>query len=664
MESLFDLEILFGLAILTVIFVRRMRFPSIVGFLLAGILGGPHALGLVIDPKRVEQLAEIGVVLLLFTIGIEFSLKELMRIKQIVFLGGGLQITLTILATTGLGVLLHYPMNTSIFFGFLVALSSTAIILKLLIDSGEIDSPHGKVTLGILIFQDLCVVPLMLFTPILGHTVKDIQSISEIALKALVVVLVAHVASRYLIPWILGLVARSRSRELFLLTILFIGIGTAWLTSQAGLSLALGAFIAGLAISESDYSQQVLGDIMPFRDAFMSLFFISVGMLFDPVPLLLHLPFIAGLIATILMLKILVSGLAIRIIGLPLRASLLSAFALAQIGEFSFVLSQEGLKDGLLSPLNYQIFLAASIATMIMTPLSLWIAEPVTVYALRNLPAWLTRGRRSLVGKEKKFTMSNHVIIAGFGLNGQNIVKILKYQSIPYVIIDTNPFTVQAERKKGEPIIFGDASQPEILDYARIRYARILVIAVSDNAASRRIVSTARSQNSTLHIIARTRYLAESGDLYRLGVNEVVPEEFEASIEILSRILKQFLFTGDDIERCVVEIRKDGYEMLRSLHRTFNHASTVTGYLPGVEIGTFRIKEGSPVDRESLGDGRIKRESGATVLAIKRGDEITANPSPSWTLETGDVVLLLGTPEQLLGAGALFEPQDENARNA
>lgn len=663
MESLFDLEILFGLAILTVIFVRRIRFPSIVGFLFAGILGGPHALGLVTDPKRVEQLAEIGVVLLLFTIGIEFSLKELMRIKQIVFWGGGLQIALTILATAGFGVLLHYPVNTSIFFGFLVALSSTAIILKLLIDAGEIDSPHGKATLGILIFQDLCVVPLMLFTPILGHTVKGIQSISEIALKALAVIVVAHVGSRYFIPWILSLVVKSRSRELFLLTVIFIGIGTAWLTSQAGLSLALGAFIAGLAISESDYSQQVLGDIMPFRDAFMSLFFISIGMLFDPSILLHHLPFIAGLVATILILKILMSSLAIRIIGLPLRVSLMSAFALAQIGEFSFVLSQEGLKDGLLSPSNDQIFLAASIATMILTPLFLWISEPVTAFALRNLPAWLSRGRRSLVGREKKFTMSGHVIIAGFGLNGRNIVRILKYQSIPYVIIDTNPFTVQAERKKGEPIIFGDASQPEILEHARIVSARILVIAVSDNAASRRIVSTARNQNNALHIIARTRYLAESEDLYRLGVNEVVPEEFETSVEILSRILKQFLFTGEDIERCIGEIRKDGYEMLRSLHRTFDHASTITGYLPGIEIGIFRIKEGSPVERNSLGEGKIKRESGATVLAIKRGEEITANPPPSWRLEKEDIVLLLGTPEQLLQAGTLFEPLNENAPN-
>lgn len=662
MESLFDLEILFGLAILTVVFVRRLKFPSIVGFLLAGVLGGPHALGLVSDPKKVEQLAEIGVVLLLFTIGIEFSLKELMRIKQVAFVGGGLQITLTIMATAGLGVLAHYPFNTSVFFGFLVALSSTAIILKLMIDSGEIDSPHGKATLGILIFQDLCVVPLMLFTPILGHADENFQSISEIVIKASIVLVLAHFGARYFIPWILSLVVKSRSRELFLLTVIFIGIGTAWLTSRAGLSLALGAFIAGLAISESDYSQQVLGDIMPFRDAFMSLFFISIGMLFDPDTLIHNPTFIVGLIGTILILKVAVSTLAIRIIGLPLRVSLMSGFALAQIGEFSFVLSQEGVKDGLLAPENYQTFLAASIATMILTPFCLWASEPVTVYILKRLPAKLTRGRRSLVGKERKMTVSGHVIIAGFGLNGRNIVRILKYQNIPYAIIDTNPFTVQAERKKGERILFGDASQPEILEHARIASARILVIAVSDKAASRRIVATARNMNSDLHIIARTRYLADSEELYRLGVNEVVPEEFETSVEILSRILKQYLFTGEDIERCVEEVRKDGYEMLRSLRKTFDHASTIAGYLPGLEIRTFRIKEKSPSDGDPLREGRIKRESGATVLAIKREEEIVANPPPSWMLAKGQIVLLLGTPEQLSRARVLFEPQSEIPR--
>lgn len=264
-----------------------------------------------------------------------------------------------------------------------------------------------------------------------------------------------------------------------------------------------------------------------------------------------------------------------------------------------------------------------------------------------------------MVGKERKMTISGHVIIAGFGLNGRNIVRILKYQNIPYAIIDTNPFTVQAERKKGERILFGDASQPEILEHARIASARILVIAVSDKAASRRIVATARNMNSGLHIIARTRYLADSEDLYRLGVNEVVPEEFETSVEILSRILKQYLFTGEDIERCVEEIRKDGYEMLRSLQKSYDHASTITGYLPGLEVGTFRIKGNSPSDGDLLRDGRIKRESGATVLAVKREEEIVANPEPSWILERGQVVLLLGTPEQLSRARVLFEPRSE-----
>jgi CPA2 family monovalent cation:H+ antiporter-2 len=494
----------------------------------------------------------------------------------------------------------------------------------------------------------------MLLTPLLGGNGQSLTDISLVGAKAAAVVVIAHYGARYLIPWVLRHVVAARSRELFILAVIFIGFGTAWLTAEAGLSLALGAFIAGLAISESEYSQQVLGDIIPFRDAFMSLFFLSVGMLLDLTIVLRHPLLVAGIVITIITVKLLVSAGATRAIGIPLRISIFSGLALAQIGEFSFVLSQNGLKHGLMSPDIYQLFLAASVATMALTPLCMKFANPLASIAGKSLPGWLTRGNRSLVGRETKVRLTNHVIITGYGLNGRNLARVLKQLSIPHIIIDTNPFTIAAERKKGERILFGDASQAELLEHAQISKARIIVIAISDASASRRIAAKAREINPSIHIIARTRYVIEVEPLYKLGVNEVIPEEFETSVEILSRVLRSFLVPHDEIEEHVAAVRRDGYGMLRSISRRNSHAVGISGYLSGAEIATFRVQEKSRLEGESLREGTVRNLSGATVLVIKRGDEVIPNPDPVWELKRGDVVLLLGTPAQLLAAGKLF----------
>ncbi|HLO25972.1 MAG TPA: cation:proton antiporter [Geobacteraceae bacterium] len=655
LEALKDIEILFGLALVTVLLLRLFRFPSIIGFLVTGVLAGPHALGLIKDTHQVEQMAEIGVVLLLFTIGIEFSLKELMRIRQLVLLGGGLQVVFTILALAALGTLFQFSLSQSVFFGFLVALSSTAILMKLLVDAGEMDTPPGKTALGILIFQDLCIVPLMLFTPLLAGGGNGWQEIAIISAKAVAVILAAHFGARFLVPWIFEQVVKSRSRELFVLTIIFIGMGTAWLTARAGLSLALGAFIAGLAISESEYSHQALGDIMPFREAFMSLFFISVGMLLDPAVLLKYPLLVISLVVTIILIKTLITTGAGMALGLPMRIALVAGLSLAQIGEFSFVLSQAGLQHGLLSPEAYQVFLAASIATMGLTPLCLKIADPVAIYTTGILPHSWTRGRGALAGGAKKPAMSDHVIIVGYGVNGKNLAKVLKHLNISHLVIETNPFTVRAEKQKGEHILFGDASKPEILEHARIATARIMVVAISDAAASRRIAALARQMNPSIHAIVRTRYILEVEPLFKLGVNEVIPEEFETSVEILSRVLKRFLMPQDVIESCIADVRRDGYEMLRSVSRRHSHAVGIAGFLVGAEIGTFRVQKGSTLDGTSLREGLLRNRSGASVLVIKRGEEVMPNPDPVWELLPGDILLLLGTPEQLKAASRLFD---------
>jgi CPA2 family monovalent cation:H+ antiporter-2 len=659
-EALKDIEILFGLALVTVIIFRRLMFPSIIGFLATGVLAGPYALAFIKDTHKVEQMAEIGVVLLLFTIGIELSLKELMRIKHLVLWGGSLQVIVTILAVAAVSAVSGFPINQAVFFGFLVALSSTAILMKLLIDSGQADSPHGKMAMGILIFQDLCIVPFMLLTPLLAGGGDGIQGILLVGAKAAAVVLAAHYGARFFVPWIFKQVVRARSRELFILTIIFIGLGTAWLTAVAGLSLALGAFIAGLAISESEYSHQALSDIIPFREAFMSLFFISVGMLLDPAVVAKHPLLILSLVGTILIIKTLITTGAAMLLGVPMRIAIIAALSLAQIGEFSFVLSQAGVKYGLLTPDLYQIFLAASIATMGLTPACLKYAGPISDYFVKILPHDWTKGKGSLSSNEKPISLNDHVIIVGYGVNGKNLARTLNKLQIQHIVIETNPFTVKKEAKKGLHIQFGDASKPEILEHAHIGKARGMVIAISDAATSRRVASLARKMNPSIHIIVRTRYILEVEPLYKLGVNEVVPEEFETSVEILSRVLRNYLVPHDDIERCITEIRSDGYEMLRSISRRHSHAVGISGYLSGAEIATFRLQKGSELEGTSLRDGILRNMSGATILTIKRGEELIPNPDPIWEMKGGDIVLLLGTSEQLAAAGKLFKAHKAN----
>ncbi len=448
----------------------------------------------------------------------------------------------------------------------------------------------------------------------------------------------------------------DEKRELFILTIIFIGLGTAYLTALAGLSLALGAFIAGLAISESEYSHQALGDIIPFREAFISLFFISVGMLLNPAILLDHPLLVIFLVVSILVIKSLVTAGAALVLGVPMRIAIIAALSLAQIGEFSFVLSQAGVKFGLLTPEMYQIFLAASIATMGLTPACLKYVSPLADFVVGILPHEWTRGRGVLARHEKKpLSLKDHVIIVGYGVNGRNLARVLKNLHIGHLVIETNPFTVKKESKKGQHILFGDASKQEVLEHAHVTQARGMVIAISDASSSRRVAAMARQMNPSIHIIVRTRYLIEVEPLYKLGVNEVIPEEFETSVEILARVLRNYLIPREDIEKCIAEVRSDGYDMLRSLSRRHSHAVGISGYLSGAEIATFRVRKGAVLEGTSLKQGILRTRSGATILTIKRGDELVPNPDPIWELREGDMVLLLGSPDQLAAANALFE---------
>lgn len=647
-EFLKSLEVIFIASAVVVFLLHKVKIPSLVGFIIAGIVIGPYGIGIIKDTHSIEMLAEIGVILLLFTIGIEFSMAKLFRIKKAVLGGGGLQVVLTTLLSAVLTYFAIGDINKSIFFGFLYALSSTAIVLKLLSEKGETDSPHGRVMVGILIFQDLCIIPLMLLIPILSGESVKIQDILIKMGKAALIIVGVLLSARWIVPEILHQVVHTRSRELFLITIILICLGIALLTSRFGISLALGAFLAGIVISESEYSHQAMSDILPFKDSFIGLFFVSIGMLMNFDYVYENTTDISIIVLMILGLKFITGSISSLVIGTPIRPSIHAGIGLAQIGEFSFVLAVAGKKTGLITENYYQIFLASSVLTMILTPFILKIAPTISTWITsRNIFKRLDRVK-DIMGKEiHPIKKHGHVIIIGFGLNGQNLAKVLKRTNIPYVVLEMNSDTVRKMKKRGEPIYYGDGTSKEILHILNISKARLLVIAISDPISTRSIVAIARKENPDIYIIVRTRYLAEVDDLKNLGANEVIPEEFETSVEIFSRVLHHYHIPRNIITEYIEDIRKDNYMVLRTVRLPRKHFEDRYELLKELDTESYMLKGTSRANGYSIKELRFRTETGVTIIAIQRGEKIFQNPSPDFVLKTGDILLLVGKKEDI-----------------
>jgi CPA2 family monovalent cation:H+ antiporter-2 len=656
LEFLKTLVIIFGVSAFVVFFLQKLKVPSIVGFLIAGVALGPHGFGMIREIREVELLAEVGVILLLFTIGLEISLKNLKRIRSAVLGGGFSQVLLTLLATAGIAYPFLRKLNESLFIGFLVALSSTAIIMKMLLDRAEMDSPHGRLSMGILIFQDLCVVPLMLLIPILAGNQGSFPELLWTMAKSAAILFLVIFSARWLVPNILHQIVHTRSRELFVITVILLCLGTALLTSELGLSLALGAFLAGLVISESDYAYQAISDILPFKDSFNGLFFISVGMLMDLRFLSQNPLLILFAVIFILLLKISTGFFSVHLLGHPVRVSLQTGLQLAQIGEFSFVLAMAGKSVGLITESLYQLFLSSSVLTMLLTPFIVQLSPNISNWiSSKKLLERLDRMRKRAEREGLPSKREGHVIIVGFGLNGRNLAEVLKEASVPYVALELNNYTVLEMKKKGEPIFYGDGTSLEILHKLGIDAARLMVIVISDPASTRRIVQIARKSNSRLYIIVRTRYLTEVDDLIQLGANEVIPEEFETSIEIFARVLHQFQVPRNLILELIERIREGSYEVLRKVELPVNTLPEKCEVISEIDTETYLVNNRSNASGRSIKDLRIRTKTGATVIAVKRGSEIIPSPELEFVFTPGDIVYLIGSKENLLKAFALLE---------
>lgn len=657
-DFLRGLIVLYGLAMVIAYVMRRARQPTIVGYLLTGVVAGPFGLRLISETAAVEVLAEVGVALLLFTIGLELSLEKLYRMRDLVLGAGSLQLGTTVLVSSGLLVWWGLTMRESLFWGFLIAASSTAIVIKLLHDSRELETIHGRIILGILLFQDLCVIPMMALLPALAAPgASQAWSILVALGKSLVVVAAILVGAHFLFPRVLRAIVQLRSRELFIIGTIFFALGTAWGASQLGLSLALGAFLAGIVLSESEYGHQIMADILPFRDSFNSLFFITIGMLIDLGFVRQRWMTLLVVTVGILLGKLLAGSVAVRLLGFPPRMAVLVGLAIAQVGEFSFVLLREGSKLQMIPSDRYQMFLAAAVLTMMATP-SLMMAAP-------RVSQWFGgRGRRRdwLAPDEKIEQFRDHAIICGYGLNGRRLARLMKENGLPYVVIEMNARSVRAARAEGEAIYFGDVGNAEILEAAGAARARAIVFAVSDPTVLARAISQARLLNPGIHIIARTKRVEDARDLRRAGATDVIAEELEAWMEIAVRVMRVYGMPREFVAAQMAQFREEDYKMLRVLPLPGQPLRHLTHLLPQVDVELVHVLPGGLLVGQELRELDLRSRTGALVLAVVRGETVLHNPPPDFTFTEGDQVLLIGSREQLALAYELLRIAPAHSR--
>jgi CPA2 family monovalent cation:H+ antiporter-2 len=646
---LLDFVVIVVAAVAVVLVCHRLRVPTVVGFLLTGVLIGPSGLGLVGRTEQVEVFAEIGVVALLFTVGLEFSLGRLREIRRAFFAGGSLQAAFTLAAAVGVAAAAGVALPRAVFLGFLLTLSSTAIVFRLLADRRELESPHGKVAVGVLLFQDFLIVPMMVLTPLLGRAGAASPGgvAGRLAIGAGAAAAVFAVA-RYLMPRLLYQIVRTRSREVLVLATVGVCLGLAVATEALGFSLALGAFVAGIILSESDYSHQVVAEMLPFRDVFNSLFFISIGMLLDLRFVAAHPLALAALTAGIVALKAAVVVAVVRVLAYPARTALSVGFALAQVGEFSFVLAQVGRGHGLLDDPLYQAFIAAAVLSMLATP-ALVAAAPRLAAALpsRRRPAGEPAAAGLLAGAAGA---TGHVVVVGFGVSGRNLARVLRKAGIPYLVVELNGEAVRAARREGEPIVYGDAARREILAQARLATAEAVVFAISDPVAVRRAVATARALSPRLHILVRTRRLDEIDDLYRHGADEVIAEEFETSIEIFTRVLARFGVARNVVEAETRILRGDSYRILRTPASEKALSEKLINALAAGTTAVFFLEPGSAAAGKTIRTIDLRRRAGASIIAVVRDGEARTNPPADLALAAGDSLVLVGSHAEVRAA--------------
>ena len=634
-----ELIIILGFSIPVIYIFNKIKLPSIIGFLITGILIGPFGLKLIDDIAGISLMADIGVALLMFTIGIEIRLSRFLKNVSEILLTGGLQLLCTFVVGLLIGLAMQLSVNQSVLIGFLLVHSSSALILKILKDRDDESSPQGRISIGIILFQDIMVVPMILMIPFLAAgSGPDALMILWKLFKSVLIIVVILVAARYVIPFALERLVNMNMRDVLVVVSVVITMGIAWITESLGLSLAIGAFLAGLALSDTDFTHQIISDVSPFRDVFLAVFFVSFGMILNLDFLQAHPGPILLTSLTIILIKFAVVFSLVALMKYPLRTALLSGVLLSQIGEFSFVLASQGYRSQIISGAIYQTFIGASVLTFIITPL------------LASLAYYLLDRKKTLYSDppgtlpDHPVSLSNHVIICGMGLNGRNLAKVLKNTAINYEIIDLNFQKIKKAKNGGDQnVIWGDASNVGILRRAGVEKAHVMVIAISDRFLTKSCLSNAKTLNPKLHVIVRTKYLADIEELLTLGADDVIPEEFETSIQIFSRVLKMFHIPNSIVLVQGNIIRNQSYGILREVRYTPEAFDQIGQILAQGTIETYYVAPGNPTIGKSIRDINLKAETGAMIINIIRKNETITNPPSDFIFEAEDQLILFGS---------------------
>ncbi len=634
----------YAIALALILVLSRIRIPPIVSFIVAGAVAGPAGIGIVKTQDDVEMLAEMGIVLLLFTVGLEFSLTEIRRIWRKVLIGGTLQVALTAVVILALVIAFFGSVSTwrlGLFAGLFVALSSTAIVLQELGTLNQLDSPHGRLVVGVMLFQDLCIVGLLLLVPILSG-MTPLSAVPGVLAKAAAAIGVVALVSKFVLPILFRLVGRSGRREAFPLAVILASIGTAWASSLLGISMALGAFLGGLVLAESEYSHQAYAEIRPLRDILAGLFFISLGMLVDPGVLLKQFPIVIAIALLLVIVKASVATVAFVAAGTTMRVAATAGLDLAQVGEFSFILGRSGREVGLLSGEYWQLLLAASIATMVVTPAVLAVAP--------RIGSWLALKTRIGATEEDSSHaehMSDHVVILGFGMGGQLLARALQQLSTPYVVLDLNGATVRRARRDGEAIFYGDATNEDALRAAGVERAKAVVGVLSDPYAAARAVTAIRSINAGLPIILRTRYKSEAEAVMRQGATVAVSEEMEASLEVLAQTFARLDVPGNVIDVLLDSYRRESMGM-RTIRTPGQPLESLPSAISKTPIATHALGDGDWAVGRTLAEVNLRAETGALVIAVQQRGRYITSPPADLQLGVGDVLYLLGDESDVL----------------
>ena len=648
-----DIVIIFALSTLVNLVFTRFKIPTVVGYLLTGIIAGPNLLSLIEARHEIELMAEIGVVLLLFTIGLEFSLSHLLRIRKIVFLGGFLQVLITAGAFLMISHFYGMSWTSALLMGFLAALSSSALVLKLLQERSELTSNYGRTILGILIFQDLLLVPLLLLTHLLADTsVNFPRELLMMAGKVIIIAGFVYAGNRWLLPRLLSLVAMTKNQELFMMSIFLICLAIALLTSKLGMSLALGAFLAGLMISESEYSYSVFGNFQPVKDIFASFFFVSIGMLLDISFVIENYQLVLLTVSLVIILKTIIAGGTGFILGHTFHGTVLIGLALSQVGEFSFILAKVGYDNSILSDNFYHLFLAVAVITISVTPFLFYISPQLVKILLKlPLPEFLIKGLFPL--KEIEIPeLRNHLVIIGKDAIATKLSMMAKLNNLQHVSIVFDPSLAREKMNNRDIVVYGDAVNEPILKKARVDTADIVVISVGSIVPSLAIIEKVRQLNKNAYILVRSALIKNVEPLYKLGADQVLPEKLEIAINMFNRILLRRLIPQKEVNRIMTRIRN--MSLGSFMEKDMLNKPSIFDEFSNINITAVTVESGSQAEGRSLIDLELRKKAGVTLLAIRRGNQVIEHPSPQVSLLTDDIAYLLGDPEQINFASELL----------